>query len=305
MKNNFGRIAKLLFVLLLLIACSNTTYARYISHNKKNNFYNSFSIGGSLGYSNIFENYNQFTTPGSLGASLMFGYEFRLYSFWLYTGIEGQYLSANAFSNIDGTERKIIDTQGKPAVMHYEFGQFVEQQHYVFANVPIMLGYYSGLYGFYVGAGAKFGLQLYALEDASLRYTTSATYSQYVEDFIGMGQHDYSAYNVYAQANPQSPIKISAIAEIGYDVLTRQRQTLKTSHGLRVGLYVEYGLNNLVKSTAETPLYTIQQQNASAIDIVPFYSAYSTATHRINSFYAGIKMAYTFCVRTKNCTCDF
>lgn len=305
MKHNSSRITKLFFVLLLLISYSSTSYARYISHNKKNNFYNSFSIGGSLGYANIFEDYNHFTTTGSLGATLVFGYEFRLNDFWLYTGIEGQYLSANAFSNIDGTERQIVDTQGKPAVMHYEFGQFIEQQHYLFANLPIMVGYYSGLSGFYVGAGAKFGLQVYALEDASLRYTTSATYSQYIDDFVGMGQHDYSAYNAYAQSKPESPIKIAAIAEIGYDVLTKQRQTLKTSHGLRIGLYVEYGLNNLVKSTTETPLYTIQQYNASVVDIVPFYSAYSTSTHRINSLFAGVKMAYTFCVRTKNCSCDF
>jgi len=277
-------------------------FARYRSNTMYRNIHY-FSVGGSVGYSTLLENIPDLNTWGSVGGALSFGYELRCQGFWLNTGGELQYTNSFSTFNISGCDRMVYDTQGKQTLFHYNFNQSLDNQRFAYANIPLMLGYYY--IGFYVGAGAKIGYCLSALESTSLNYTISATYNQYIDDFAEMEDHYYSTYNIRTTEALNARWKFSLIGEIGYDVLAWARQANRTEHhGLKIGGYVEYGLNNIINTSSERPLYTIDAQNASTINVVPYYNANSAQAHRIVPLYAGIRISWIFCVKTRHCDCN-
>jgi len=262
-----------------------------------------FALSGSVGYGTLLENLEEINTVGGLAGSVGFGYELRKSGFWLNTGLELQMLYASGTYNISGFDRLAYDTQGKKMLYHYDFEQSADNQRFLLANIPIMVGYYY--MGFYMGAGAKVGYALTARESTAVRYSTTGTYTQYVEDFEGMENHFYSTYDAKATENLRPIPKVSVIAELGYDLLAWARMSnLTEHHGLKIGAYVEYGLTNIVGTTSERELYTVDNSNASQLHLTPFYNANSAYAHRVIPFYAGVRISWIFCIPTKHCDCN-
>jgi len=262
-----------------------------------------FSVSGSLGYSTLLEDFDELRTAGGMGAAAAFGYEVRTHGFWLNTGIEMQMLNATSSYGIEGFDRAAYDTQGKQMTYHYTINSADDRQRLVYAGVPLMAGYYK--LGFYAGVGAKVAWPLMAKEQSAVSYTTTATYSQYVEDFGDMGNHYLTDYRTSTTEDLEKRLKISVIGEIGYDVMAWARQSIRTEHhGLKIGAYVEYGVSNLLGTGEDRPLYTIDQSNASQVSFTPYYNARSANGHRVVPLYAGVRVSWIFCVRTKHCDCN-
>lgn len=258
------------------------------------------TLSGGAGYSTLFENVPELISFGSVAGTIDLGYEYRIKGFWLNIAVELQYLSATSTFNISGTEKWIYDTQGKLALMHYDFDQSFDKQEFFFVNLPVMLGYYYR--GLYLGVGAKVGYCIRAKESTTLRYTTSATYQQYIDNFNGMGDHNYTTYATSASESLNSKYKLSAIAEIGYDVLAYSREMEHTNRsGLKISVVAEYGLNNLINTNAELPLYSFNEKNAAELFIHPFYNTIAAQSYRIHPFYVGMRIAWIFNIETKNC----
>lgn len=296
-------MSKRIFLILICFFCANIiVYARYRGTTMYRNI-NYFSVSGGVGYSTLLENIPELNTIGSVGGNLSFGYELRISHFWLNTGIEAQYLRASSSFNISGFDRMAYDTQGKQVLYHYNFDKSIDNQQFIFANVPLLLGWHY--VGFYIGAGAKVGYCVSAQESTKLRYSTSGTYLQYVEDFDKMEDHFYSTYNISNTEKLSSKFKVSLIGEIGYDVLAWARQANHTEHhGLKIGAYIEYGLNNIISSSSDKPLYSIDETNISSLSVTPFYNAHSANAYRVVPLYAGIRISWIFCIKTKHCDCN-
>lgn len=294
--------SKILFLIVMSFTLCVNVSAKYHSSPHYSHV-NYFSVNGSLGYSTLIENFPELNTLGGLGGHIGFGYELRTKGFWLNTGLEFQFLQASSTLNISGTDKRVWDTQGKEVLYHYNFDTFHDSQRFCFANVPLLLGYYY--YGFYVGAGAKIGYAITASESCNLKYSTSGTYSKYLDDFEKMANHDYSTYSVSNHENLGNTLKFSVIGEIGYDILAWAREANKTEHhGLKIGAFAEYGFLNIINSKEEKSLYEINDLNASQISLTPFYCATASVSHKVVPLYAGLKVSWIFCIKTKHCDCN-
>ncbi|MGN1240531.1 MAG: hypothetical protein ACI4TV_06620, partial [Paludibacteraceae bacterium] len=123
------------------------------------------TLSGGAGYSTLFENVPELNSFGSVAGTIDLGYEYRIKGFWLNIAVELQYLSATSTFNISGTDKLIYDTQGKQALMHYDFDQSLDKQEFLFVNLPVVFGYYYR--GLYLGAGAKVGYCIRAKESSA------------------------------------------------------------------------------------------------------------------------------------------
>lgn len=288
-----------ILLITLLYCCFVSAERHYTSKYYTDNHF--LILGGGAGYSMLLGNAPTLTSFGNVGGTFAFGYEYRIKRFWTNLSVELQYLSATSTFSISGTDKFIYDTQGKQALMHYDFDQSLDKQEFLFVNLPVVIGYYYR--GLYLGAGAKIGYSIRAKETTALQYTTSATYQQYIDDFASMSDHFLTTYSSSVTENINSKYKLSAIAEIGYDVLTFSRKMNNSNRsGLKITVMVEYGLNNLINTNAELPLYSFNERNAAELFIHPFYNTDASQSYHIHPLYAEMRISWIFNIWTRKCT---
>ena len=287
-----------ILLIALTYCCSLTAERYYTSTYYTDNHF--LTLGGGVGYSTLFENIPEIASFGSVAGTIELGYEYRIKGYWMNLAVELQYLSGTSTFNISGTDKYIYDTQGKQALMHYDFDQSLDRQDFLFMNLPIVLGYYYR--GLYLGAGVKVGYCICARETTTLQYSTSATYQQYIDDFESMSDHFYTTYSSSVSENLNSKYKLSAIAEIGYDVLAYSREMNQTNRsGLKFSIVAEYGLNNFINTNTELPLYSFNEQNAAELLIHPFYNTNAAQSYRIHPLYVGMRISWIFNIETRKC----
>lgn len=286
-------------LLITLVYCCSVVAERYnVSTYYTDNHF--LILGCGAGYSTLLENVPDLTTFGNVGGAIDLGYEYRIKGFWMNISAELQFLSATSTFNISGTDKWIYDTQGKQALMHYNFDQSTDKQQFLFVDIPIVLGYYYR--GLYLGAGAKIGYCINSKESTALQYSTSATYQQYIDDFSAMSDHFFTTYSSSVIEKLNSKYKLSAIVEIGYDVLAYSREMNHTNRsGLKISVVAEYGLNNLISTNAESPLYSFNERNAAELFIHPFYNTNAAQSYRIHPLYVGMRISWIFNIETKKC----
>ncbi len=270
-----------------------------------NNVKHHIGLLGGVGYGVLWDNYPEISSVGNVCGLVGLEYEMRINGFWLSFGPEVQYFAGKSLFNTTGTEVNIKDTYGVSAVYHYDFNQGEDYQRMVFANLPITLGYYYK--GLYIGVGAKAGYMFYGVEQTRLSYTTTGTYEEYIDDFRQMANHSYGTYYSSVKETITNRLKVSVIGEVGYDVLSwiKYKYDKHTeSNGLKISLCVEYGLSNLVGDSKDIPLYVLNESNATEMRINPYYCSRAGNSHHIRPFYAGVKITWLLCVKTKTCNCQ-
>ena len=262
-----------------------------------------FSLSGGIGYSTIFEDFQEWKTVGSVGGTLFAGYELRVNHFSFNTGLEMQYLSAQSLLAQSGFNSYFKDSQGKDFEYQCDFNRVWDMQHFLFGNVPIMVGYFQN--GFYINAGLKLGCCIWSKEMITANYTTKGIYEQYIDPFKQMESHKYSNFQTSASAKlPATKIKASVCAEIGYDIFAWARKANSTERqGLKFGLFAEYGLNNITVTDVDQPIYSVDPKDYSQLILTPFYSARSAKAHRAIPFYAGIRVTWLLSLGQRNCDC--
>lgn len=305
----FGFKMLLLFGLTLVstsVSAANRTYGGAFSMHRVSTVNHLITVGASAGYSTIIENYDDLSTQGDVGALFGIGYEMRTNGFYLSTGVEAQLVNANAVYSLSIKDHPILDTQGKPAVMHYAFDPITEYQRITYVQIPLILGYNHC--GFYVGAGAKVGFPVQASVQQLSSYKTSVTYNEYVEDFEGMGNHGYGEYTLDSKESLDAKLKVSLAAEIGYDLLkSLQDKDQNQRNGLKLSAVFEYGLTNIAGASKMSDMFEVSPDNASQVIIKPFYHTQSIIGHHVNNLYAGIKLTWTCDLSSKpysSCMCN-
>ncbi|MBZ9629514.1 hypothetical protein LB465_01885 [Salegentibacter sp. LM13S] len=154
------------------------------------------------------------------------------------------------------------DAEADEFEFRYSADNFSENQEVYFLNIPLQIQYESsGMTRFYAAAGVKAGLVLtseYQSSIASLE--TSGYYPQYgVEltdsEFAGFGEFDQVS-------NSKSDLDLRtnfvAYLESGVKLMLENRQSLY------MGLFLDYGLNDIKPDGSQGRLIDYNNQNPTA-----------------------------------------
>ena len=129
MRRSLHVTSVLLTAILLLSSLPSFAANRYKSWYKPTQKVNHLvTAGASIGYSTLLENYDDLITTGSVGGTVGLGYELRVNNFLLATGVDAQFVTANASFELPNMTQEIFDTQGKLATMNYMF-EPIEEAH--------------------------------------------------------------------------------------------------------------------------------------------------------------------------------
>lgn len=295
----------LLLIAAGLVSINVNAYNRSVYRGHHTTINHFLTVGASAGYSNLIENYHDLATVGTIGGLAGIGYEMRINEhFYWSLGAEVQWVKANATYELARQNMPIIDTQGKPATMYYQFDPLTEYQRIMYVQVPVMVGYYHR--GFYVGAGAKVGLPVLSGAHQVGSYTTSVVYNEYVGEFGGIPEHGYGKFTLDKEEKLDAKIKVSLAAEIGYDVLSAYRRVNSGArHGLRIAAVCEYGLTNIVGvKKVSGSVFNVDPDDATVVSVTPYYSTRSISGHFVNNLYAGVKLTWTCDFSRTPCDCD-
>lgn len=241
---------------------------------------------------------------GNGGTHLGLGYGYQNNSFWLSLGIEGQLLlGTHTLNNMGDIHIPIYDTQGKLVQMNYHINQHREEELKAFVNVPLMFGY-CHLNGFYVGGGIKVGYGVYASDNVRINYETSATYSNYVDDFSDMPNHYYGHYETTNKEKIPVTFHGAFVAEIGYDILSNtQLSSNAACRILRLGLFAEYGVATYKKTESKEQLISPNPNNACLVTPYSIYGVSPGMSYTM-PFYAGIRMTILLRISTPHSQCN-
>lgn len=306
MRKSLHVLGVLLATVALLLQMTPISAAnRHAGWRKHNNQVNHFiTAGASAGYSTLIENYSDLNTKGTIGGTLGLGYELRINKFLLTTGVEAQLVTAKDSFALPNFTQNIIDTQGKLAIMNYRFAPIEESHQLLYVSIPLMVGVYHR--GFYLSAGAKIGFAVQPITSMEVAYETSGTYGEYIEDFADMSNNGYGEYTDTKQYKHEGlPIRTSALAEIGYDVMSPVRKKDATQrNGVRIGVVCEYGLNNIVKTVEPANSIVINKTNANDVTVLPYYQTHAITGRRVSNLYVGLKITWIFDFSSEPCDCE-
>ena len=213
------------------------------------------------------------------------------------TGAELQYMEGSIFLPTVQGSFMTQDAEADEFEFRYRATNFSENQEVYFLNIPLQVQYESsGTVRFYAAAGVKAGLVLTSeYQSSATSFETSGFYSQYdVEltspEFAGFGE--FGAIN---NAESELNLKTNFVAHLESGV----KLMLENSQSLYMGLFLDYGLNDIKPDASRERLIDYNAQNPT--DFV-FGSLLSSRrdinalqeTDEVRTLAFGLKLQYAF-----------
>ncbi|MGS2741044.1 hypothetical protein [Sinomicrobium sp. M5D2P17] len=213
--------------------------------------------------------------------SLLLNAEIQLYrSAWSYEGFADAY--------------ETTDIEGDAMEFRYRFSGYREKQKAYVAEIPLLLQYTSnGMHTqFYAAAGVGIGFSLDATYSADYdRLSTSAYYPQWDAElhapkFMGFG--NYGSGHV---ASRDLELKNSYTLKLETGI----KQLLNDKNALYLGVYLNYGLNDLSDGETAASVLTYQPDNPSDFDISSLTTSSNTSSgDKLRAVGFGLKLRYGF-----------
>ena len=227
--------------------------------------------------------------------------------------------------------KSMIDTRGVAVTYRGLLDNRSDQLFLHQLSIPFMVG--GSWSGFYLLAGLKFSVALaaQARETAALRTAGdyNGRYYEWFEDMPNHGYHDFepvrSSQNLPLSSSPSSSPSSSAAsgalcrfdlrlaAELGYTF----RLNIQPTHYnprlnphsafapaplLRLGLFAEYGMINMLSSAAASsglpPRTTADWSQYLSVSLTHIYASDEAAKARANMFFFGVRLTLLFPVAT-------
>ncbi len=187
-------------------------------------------------------------------------YAYYLTENWsLGTGPELQYMEGYIFVPTVQGSFLTQDAEADEFEFRYRAANFSESQEVYFLNIPLQVQYESsGTVRFYAAAGIKAGLVLTSeYQSSATSLETSGYYAQYdVEltspEFAGFGE--FGAVN---SSESELDLKTNFVAHLESGV----KLMLENSQSLYMGLFLDYGLNDIKPDAARERLIDYNAQN--------------------------------------------
>ena len=272
--NKSALIISTIILLLLSLAVQGQTSGKHQS---------GIYMGGGL--STIHYNPDGATHKPCYGGELGLAYNYFFSPKWsLSTGLGLGIYQAKAESSLLSGNNSGIDPvfPDKNYTMNYTYLSFEEKQKLYLLNIPIMLQYWISP-KFYVAAGGKLGIPAsgyYEISAANL--TTTGSFSHEGRTYSGLDYGFQSSDNKYIKQNLDLKSACILSAELGM-----KWKVSKTK--LFTSLYVDYGVNNMQKTTTNT-LISYQPEDSGYLKL----NSITSISNKINILSTGIKTGLSF-----------
>lgn len=293
------RIVNVIFLVLLVAPIFAQVRRPRANRDTRHYFYTNVTPA----YSIIFDEFENTHEKGGFASILGLGYSFMVPSFWFEVGAEVQSLSSYMTITDNLSDKRIRDTEGDEVIYHYNKNLWYDRQDLFYVGVPIMLGYHH-YKGFSIGAGFKYSVNLLGMAYNRLQYSTSATYSDYIEDFENMPNHFYGDYDIHTYENMTHVVtrhKLAVCLEAGYVIYNNHRNypSMRNRHVLfRLSGYFECGINQLMQNRDVQGSYMLNYTNPAELTNEPYYLLNSTRNKHTVPFVVGIRWTYTLATIT-------
>jgi len=288
------RIIHIIFFMLLATSVFAQVRRPRANRDTRHYFYNNVTAG----YSIIFDDFENTQEKGGFASILGLGYSFMVPSFWFEVGAEMQSLSSSMSITDNLSDKRLRDTEGDEVIYHYNKDLWYERQDFLYVGVPVMFGYHH-YKGFSIGGGFKYSINVLAVARNYLQYSTSATYSDYIDDFENMPNHFYGDYDMQTRSDIIRKVnrnKLAVCLEVGYIFYNNYRNytNMRDRHVLcRLSGYFEYAVNSLVQNREDQEMYMLNPSNPAELMNVPYYLSNSTRNKRTTPFVVGFRWTYT------------
>lgn len=258
------------------------------------------NVGMNAGYGLLGGWWDGMKVPGGFAGGLHIGYEYREGRFWFGGGGEFEYFSSLCSSDISVPDVYFKDTRELAGKMKYTMhSQRDEMQNWGMARVYIMAGYWSGNNnkdGFYVGGGLKIGSKFDLHNSTRVKYSTSAEYDRYIDDYEDMPNHYYTNNDVKDTVSFGTMLSLSIEGEIGWDLKVDRCNKLK------VAFFVETGLNNIMDGVATREPW-VNENNVTEVKPYSAYNSKEMEGRYVVPVMVGMKVSFLFNVSRINSRC--
>ena len=220
------------------------------------------SIHGSGGLSTLRYDLSEGKRSGRLGGNFGGGYHYFFNPRWaLGAGVEFALYSAKTDLSDFMNEYMTVDYEGNDFEFRTVFDKHKEIQHGMMLQIPLMLQFQEGEFKngrqFYAAAGLKMGLPVGGNYKTKFTVVNSGYYEyeryRYETDrFMGFGSFD-DKYN----GSFDFKAAFLAAAEVGIKWYLNENMSLYT------GVYLDYGLNNILKTANASSMPSIFEYNAA------------------------------------------
>ena len=243
------------------------------------------------------------------GGGIGIAYEWQREHLLLRTGVEYALQCPSLAVDSQWLALDMIDTRG--VLMTYRGLLTQRTDHMTMHQVtaPMMVG---GIWrGAYVLVGAKIAVSLANTAHIRAQLKTAGDYQgRYYEWFENMPNHGYHDLEPVTSKHSLQlkRLDVRLAAEVGYTFHLNPYSGLKLSPLLRVGLFAEYGLINILSSDNTTPRTSADWSQYLHVDMTHIYASQESTGMRANLLTYGLRLTLLFPVsngqkQSEKCYC--
>jgi len=193
----------------------------------------------------------------------------------------------NAKAKLDGLKvvsSNLTDNEGDIFDMHTTLSKYSETQKSMFLNIPIMAHIQTKR--FYALGGVKMGIPLQCNHNASdVTIDNKGYYPEYNNWITDV---EFQGYGTFSNINSSEKLPFKIAASLAFE--TGIKYNFGKNFALFVGIYFDYGLNNIVKK-GDHPFINY---NTNAPANFTTNSAIPSLVERINPMALGVKVRFAF-----------
>ena len=259
------------------------------------------SLGTGVGYSTL--SMNKPIRPTDVnykkGAGLHGSFHWTFFlgrQFGIGTGVElAHYNSKYTSTALQDSTSKIRDPRPNPLdeeayyIFHYKYDHWEEQESAIVVQIPLFLQFQTlGEYQFYIQAGGKIGQAIQSTSTITASYLETKGYFSYenveYRNLPGYGFRTSPNYKRKQKLDLQMPSLIASV-EMGV------KWQLENNNAFYTGLFMDYGINNLLKSDT-MPLVEYRYPDYISENSITMTSS----VNKIQTFAVGVKVHFAFSV---------
>ncbi|MCL2098703.1 MAG: outer membrane beta-barrel protein [Bacteroidales bacterium] len=221
------------------------------------------------------------THKQDIGGGIGLGYVYNFTSHWsLGTGVEANIYRSNC--TLPAMKGSYTFNEGYEMFnFRYEALDYKEQQQLYALNIPLMLTYGLPIgqnLSFYFSGGLKFGIPLWAKYSSSGTFTTKGYYYYENQEYEDIPEFELRHQSVQVDDSFSLGLSYQLSMELGLKVRV-----------IYIGLYCDYGLNNIQKTITPVMQYTMNPVTVKYNSILN-----SDQVSKISSIAAGIRLKFSF-----------
>lgn len=256
-----------------------------IAYSQQHQF--SFAAGG------LFSNINYELKSGEIkhGYGVDVGVRYAYYfnpNISIGVGVEYQNFNSSLKIDLAKDSYTTTDNEGEQFEFRYNARGLNESHSVQYITIPLTIQFEgTGYPGFYASVGAKMGFAMKGKYESTIdNLSTSGYYSQYDAELFDPQFAGFGNFGKISQGEQDLDFNMSYIATVEGGI----KRYINTTSALYIGLYLDYGLNNILEKDGDTPIVEYKEK-------IPVNFSYnsvleSTYTKDVKLMAYGIKVRY-------------